>query len=282
MNNITKVICLTLALLMFGCGDIASKKTTTQLTAYDRVVNSGELKVGYVPYPPGLIKDPNTGQLSGIFYETLEATGKALGIKIVWKEEVTWGTMIEGLKTKRYDLIGSPVWANSTRGKFADFTTPLYLSGIGAYVRSADNKFSLENINNTNTRISTIDGEMSKLIADNDFPNASQVSLPQMSDVSQMLLEVETKKADVTFVEPYIAEKYLLNKGSVLVNIAVDSPVRIFPNSYMLNKGETDLKSMLDIAIHEQINLGYVEKLMVKYTGSNTAFYLPASHYKVK
>ena len=49
--------------------------------------------------------------------------------------------MIEGLRADRYDLIGSQVWANSSRAKQADFTVPLFYSGIGIYVRADDSRF---------------------------------------------------------------------------------------------------------------------------------------------
>src|ERR1041384_6340251 len=91
-------------------------------TAYDRVTTSGKIRVGYVPYPPGLIKDPNTKQISGIFAEVLEEAARNLELKVEWAEEVGWGTMLEGLKANRYDLIGSPVWPLSQRAKLADFT----------------------------------------------------------------------------------------------------------------------------------------------------------------
>src|SRR5438309_6353296 len=63
--------------------------------AYDRVVQSGTLRLGYVPYPPGLIKDPNTKKLTGVFAEVIEEAAKNLGLKVEWAEEVGWGTMIE-------------------------------------------------------------------------------------------------------------------------------------------------------------------------------------------
>jgi polar amino acid transport system substrate-binding protein len=284
MNNRTKAICLIFTLLMFGCGDIANKNTTTQSTAYDRVINSGELKVGYVPYPPGLIKDPNTGELSGVFFETLNAAGKSMGIEVKWTEEVSWGTMIEGLKTNRYDVIGSPVWANSTRGKVASFTVPLFYSGIGVYVRQDENRFDedLSLLDSKNVKVSMLDGDMASLIANSDFPKATQLALAPLSDNSQLILEVESGKADVTFVEPYFVQLYFKSKTKTLKNLAVDKPIRIFPNSIMMDKGQYDLKSMLDIALSEQINSGFVDKLIQKYTGSDNAFYKTAYPFRVE
>lgn len=266
--------------ILAGCqpGDtgVAGK---SENIAYDRVIADRVIRVGYVPYPPGLIKDPNSGELSGIFFDTFTNMGEVMDIEIEWQEEVTWGTMIEGLKTGRYDVIGSPVWASASRGTVADFTVPLFYSGIGAYVR-ADSELTVDALDNADVRISTIDGEMSSIIASADYPTARQVPLPQLSDVSQLLLEVSEGKADVAFVEPYQAQQFMESHGPILKNIAADRPLRVFSNSMMVNKSEPNLKSMLDIAINEQKNMGIVEVLVSEYAGSADAFYLSAFPYR--
>ena len=63
------------------------------------------MRCGYVSNPPSCIVDPNTGQLGGIFVDSIEAIGEELGIRIEWTEEVGFGSMIEGLVTGRYDAV---------------------------------------------------------------------------------------------------------------------------------------------------------------------------------
>ena len=43
-------------------------------------------------------------------------------------------------------------------------------------------------INSPDVRIATIDGETGDLIARTQFPNAKRVSLPQLTDISQLFL----------------------------------------------------------------------------------------------
>lgn len=259
-----------------------SSTTSNGATVFDRVVSKNTITCGYVPYPPGCIKDPNTGKLSGVFVDLLDEAGKNLGIKVVWSEEVGWGSMIEGLETDRYDLVGSPVWANSTRAKLADFSTPIFFSGICVFVKSGDERFTgaLAKIDDTDVRIATIDGEMSDIIARGDFPKAKRISLPQLSDNSQMLLNVAEGKADVTFVEPYIADQFLKNSPGALKNITPERPIRIFPNTMMFRQGQARFKTMLDTALQELINSGRVEELLRKYRVTPDSFYLPAYPYR--
>ena len=149
-------------------------------SVYSRVIESGKIRCGYIPYEPGLIKDSNTGKFSGIMYETVEEIAKNFNLKVEWTEEVGWGTMIEGLERDRFDAICSPVWANSTRGKIADFSQPIFYSGIGAYIAQSNTKITdLNNLNSPSVKIATIDGEMSDIIASSQFPLAQKISLPQ-------------------------------------------------------------------------------------------------------
>lgn len=227
-----------------------------------------------------MIKDPNTGELSGIFHDALEEAAKNLDLKINWVEEVGWGTMIEGLNAGRYDMIGSPVWPNSSRAKNVDFTIPLNYSAVGAYTRSGDNRFAdLSRINNSSITISTIDGEMSSFIAKATFPNAKVVSLPQDSQVSELLLNVRTGKADVTFVETAIAEEFLAQNPGSVQNIVPNNPVRSFGNTMLVPKNQDGFKSMINSALEELFNSGTVDVLIDKYEKHPGSFYRAAKPY---
>jgi ABC-type amino acid transport substrate-binding protein len=246
----------------------------------DTVLRKGEIRAGYVVYPPSLIKDPNTGQLSGIFYDALEEMGKNLGLKINWVEEVGWGTMIEGLKAGRYDIIVTGLWPNSARAKNVDFTSPLYYSAIGVYVRADENRFAdLNRINAQNVTIATIDGEMSSFIAQSTFPNAKTLSLPQDTQVAQLLLNITTRKADVTFVETAIAEEFLANNPSSIKNIAKGRPVRYFGNTMAVPKNQDGFKAMINTAIDELFYAGKVSELIKKYEKYPGSFYPVAQPY---
>lgn len=251
-------------------------------SAYQQVVASKTIRCGYVPYPPGLIKDPNTGKITGIFPEALEASAKDLGYQIKWTEEVGWGTMIEGLKAGRYDAICSPVWANSTRAQFAEFSQPLFFSGIGVYVRADERRFGngLEGINSDSVTLATIDGEMTSIVADQDYPEAKRVALPQNSDVSQVLLNVLNHKADVTFVEPFVAEEFMKSHPGALRNLVATKPVRIFPNTMLVAKGNYALKGLLDVMVSEMTNSGRADRLIAKYDLGSGTFYPLAQPYR--
>lgn len=272
--------CLFAVALVAGCTPANGPGAVN--AAYQHVVESKTIRCGYVVYPPGTIRDPNTNEIHGVFAEALEDAAQSIGYSIEWTEEVGWATMIEGLRAGRYDAICSPVWGNSTRSQFAEFTQPLFYSGIGVYVRADDRRFdgALASINASGVTLATIDGEMTSIIADQDYPEARREALPQNTDVSQVLLNVVNRRADVTFVEPYIAESFLANHRGALRNIAAESPVRIFPNVMMVAKGNTELAGLLNTMISEEINSGNVDRLLAQYDVGSGTFYPVALPYR--
>lgn len=249
---------------------------------YDRVIKSNTIKCAFLNYPPACMKDTKTGQMSGIFVDVLEKAASNLGMKIEWTEEVGWGSQIEGLNNDRYDLVGSPVWANPKRGKLTALSIPVYYSGIGVYVRTNENRFdkNFNKINSKEVKVGTIDGETSDLITDNDFPNATKQSSPENTDISQKFLDLDKKSCDVVFAEPYFAYEYSKNNPGKIKNIAVENPIRLFGNVYMMKAGEWQLKQMLDVAIQDLINSGYVDKAIAKYEPDPNLFYRVAAPYK--
>jgi len=82
------------------------------------------------------------------------------------------------------------------------------------------------------------------------------------------------------FVEPYIANLYLKNKPGALRNITPTSPIRVFPNTMMIAKGEPALKSMLDTALRELLNSGTVDRLMKTYAPEPGSFFLNALPFR--
>lgn len=278
------VLGIAAALLLTSC----SLQTNTSGTSvqdnsvYRRVLNSGTIRCGYPIFPPYCMRDPNTGKLSGIFVDVLEEAGKNLGLKIIWAEEVGWGTIIEGLETNRYDLVPSGVWPNANRGRHASFTTPLFYNGLEVYVRANDNRFTnnLQKINSESVTIATIDGCHGQDIAKKRFPNAHRLTHTDMSDDGQIFLDVATHKADVTFADPSRAALFLKNNPGTLKNITA-KPIEIEANTMMFKIGEPAFKSMLDTALTELINNGYVDQVLNKYEPKKGVYYRLAYPYRI-
>jgi ABC-type amino acid transport substrate-binding protein len=258
-----------------------SKSSDTQGNLAQKVLSEKVIRVGYIVYPPGLIKDPNTGQLSGIFYDALNQAGANLGVKIDWVGETTWATMLTDVQSGKFDMVGSPVWQSSPRSTQADFTIPLMYSVIGVWTRSNDHRFDTDysGINSPNVKISVISGELAQTIAQESFPKATIVSLPQSASVSQDFLNVASNKADVTFQELPLGTDYLKSNPGSIREANPNVPLRINENVMVIPQGQPAFKEMLDTALQEELNSGYIDTLIKKYAQGE--FYPVAKPYSL-
>lgn len=290
MNNnwkkIVGIVLLTIAVSFATVKLTSSKKTSTaaKISVYDNVLKTGVIRACYVVYPPASIKDPNNGKMSGVFIEALNKAAENMDLKVQWNAELNWGEMIEALNSGKCDIIGSTVWSNSARGRSAEFSQPLYYSAIGAYVRTNDKRLDngIQIANNKNFKLATIDGEVSQNIASKQFPQAQTLQLPQTTDISQMLMNVADGKADIAFLEPTTANEYIKNNPGKVKNISTERPVVIYGNVMMIKKGEFTFKTMVDSAITELLDSGYVEELISKYEKDYPGgFYRVAAPYSV-
>jgi len=235
-------------------------------SVFDHVVRTGTIDCGYAMWSPMLYKDLNTNKIEGVTYDLMEEIGKRLDLKINWAEETGWGTIIEGLHTHRYDMICTAIGVISARAKFMDFSTPLYYSPIYFVARQDDKRFDkdISSVNNKNYRIATLDGDASSSLAKQNFPEAMTSAMPQTSDYSLLLKEVESKKADVTIITPETFLEYDHNNPKKLKILNKNNPV-LAPVALGIPLNEPALKRMIDIVVTEMLLDGTVDRILKKY-----------------
>jgi polar amino acid transport system substrate-binding protein len=271
-------------LVLFSLSLPAFAADLAKESGYDRVMRTHTLRCAYIlGIAPEMLKDPNTGVLSGIAYDIAEEAGRRLGLKIEWTEEVGFQTMITGLQTERYDAVCFTLYRDTRRSPVADFTVPMFYNSQGTFVRVSNVGFDrdITSINNPAVTVATVDGEMSQFIAAEDFPRAKTFSMPQSTDLSQMMESVATGKADVAFVNALVAQGYMKNNPGKLREIHADHPVRVFSHGFMFAKGQYDLVKMIDLAVEEMLDQGAIGKILDKYDPVGKAYQRIAKPYEL-
>lgn len=270
MNKSGVIIVGLIAIVALILGVMGLNNKSTQTSVSDKVIKSGELRIGYIVYPPLLFKDPATGQLSGVSYDLVEAAAKKLNLKTNWVEEVGWGTAIEGLKTGRYDILGTQMWPNSARAREAVFSNAPMNSVLYPYVKTGDTRFNgdLSKLNSNQYSVSAVDGEMATFIAAQDYPQAKLNTLPQASSYAEVFLNIVNNKADITFVEPSAANDFLKTNPGKITRLGA-TPVRTFGNGFAFTRGQDSMVDMWNVALGELIGEGTVQKTLEKYNVAN-------------
>lgn len=121
---------------------------------------------------------------------------------------------------------------------------------------------------------------MSQFIAAEDYPKAKTASMSQLTDLSQMLKNVETGKADAAFVNGPVAAGYLEANPGKLKNIAAKKPIRYFSHGFMLPKGQYDFMRMLDLTLEEMHDHGVIQKILSKYDPAGKSYLRLARPYE--
>ena len=238
------------------------------VSLYDRVMKSGKIRAAYTIYPPGCFKDEN-GKLKGVFVETLEEAAKNLGLTVEWTEAVGREEQVKGLDNGRYDMIGSAVWANPERAKLATLSRPLYYSPFYIYARKDDPKFNenirLAALDSPDVRIAMVAGSTAEAIAKDQFPSATRVALPRMTDHEGSFLHATNNPADIIIMEKSQAMKLLESNPGTIVNIRPSVPLRVIGNCYMFKRNELEFQNMLNSEINDLLTSGFVERELEKY-----------------
>jgi len=250
--------------------------------AYERVMRTNTLRCGFVPIANWFTKNPNTGEMGGIFKESTDVVGQKLGVKIDWIE-TTFATFPQDLIDGKIDAYCAGMWPNPLRAKQTLSGQPHSFSAYAVYVRADDHRFdgkSLEQLNDPSVKIVTMDGEMGSQIYASQFAKASNVSLPQTSDISQIIENLITKKADVIFFEVAVAADFSSKNPNKIRELYPNKPLRLLPNTFAVAKGEQQLMEMLDVALVEARYEGAFEPILKKYEKRPGDFYRVARPFE--
>jgi tRNA-dependent cyclodipeptide synthase len=246
---------------------------TEFLDVLDRIEKTKTLRVGFANYEPALMYDRDYNNFSGIFYEIIISLARKHGWRVEWTEEVGYGVVVDGLNNNRFDIFGSTAWPTPERKQNADFSIPLYKSPTYIWVRSDDQTNADKIMSDIHARVAVKDNDITDSIASADFPDKRQVRVPQLFSTTEVLRFVSDNKADFTFAEQYLVDIYNQGASTKLVK-ASDHPIRIYDNSFIIKKGESRFKELLDRELSLMKREGKIKELLVKYTGLNSAFIL--------
>ncbi len=251
---------------------------------FNRMVKSGTIQCGYLIYEPVVMKAPNTDEMSGIAVDIMDeiAARTGLGLKVEWTVESSYGTFGEDIKRPNVDLLCSTIWTMISTGVYGTSTVPLWYSGLGAFVRADETRFSdIGDLNDPAVTISSMDGSISEIVAAQDFPNAKILAMPHMSDYALQLVNVVDGKADAAFIEVNMAQQFLKKHPGALKNLIPERPLRVYSNAFMVRKGEQEMLNFMNMALTELVNDGFVDRLLTRYEAAPGSLYRVRKPYEV-
>jgi ABC-type amino acid transport substrate-binding protein len=244
----------------------ATAEQTAKETTYARVTRTKTLRCGYYIWPTFLEKDLQTGQIKGIFVDAIEELAKGYGWKVEWTAEINLSDFASALDTNRIDMICAGLGIVPQRTAHALFSTPIGYMPIIAYGRADDARFDSNQaaVNSPNVTLSTMEGEITSMIARTQFPQAKVLEITSMQGGPILFENVAAKKADIVFQDPASFEAYNEHNPNKLKMIP-DVGMGVFSVGYAIQADQTQFKWLIDTGIADLQNRGVIEQLFAKY-----------------
>jgi len=245
---------------------IAAISSAHAESGFDRVIKTNTLRCGYAIATPWFMKDPETGVMSGYGYDVTNRVAEKMGVKVEWAEETGWGVAEQGLMSGRYDMMCGSVCIDPKRARAATYSTPFEHAPILPVVRKGDHRFdkgTLEKLNDPSVKIGVKNGHVFEFIVNEQFPKAQKIYANDISDDSEFLLMLETKKIDIALAGQSTVDLYeKTHPGTVR---SLEDAVRYCDGAFMVPLGDFRLKAMVDNALMEMNTAGQFEAIAKKY-----------------
>lgn len=217
-------------------------------SALAHTTQSKTLRVGYIVFPPTITKNPNTGDLSGHFVETVKEIARQAG----WKTEFVetdWSAFAAGLNSGRFDLSIAPTFVTIPRALAVTFTRPLFFAGNSAVVRKDEKRFTdIASLDQDGVTISVTQGEAGHEYAKANFKRAKLRVLPG-PDQSLTFQDVVSARSDAALGDAYVTAKFAAAHPSDVRDLFGSKPYNLTPVSWAVRTGEFELRGFINDAL---------------------------------
>lgn len=236
-----------------------------EASTYDKVIAKNEIVCGVYPWAPYKEIDIKTNEWKGFAIDVYRKAFSTLDIKVSFKE-VVLGNQVQDLNSGRVDAICDDGPWTMSAGKFVEYSDPAYFAVVYPYVRKGETRFkSRADLNKENVSFTGIDGDLSVDLVARLFPKAKVSSMPVTTDVSQLFLNVATKKADVAIVDPAAFTIFDKSNPGQLEPLFKDKPLGVYKNIIAVKKGDFKMLGLVNQAIDNALAFGMIDDVLDEF-----------------
>ena len=263
MSTIPKTLGL-VALLVMG-----TSAANVQARELEEIIRSKKINLGYVNYPPLMIRDPRTGQLSGVFIEALNKVFTEINIKPVWVEQ-TWATFAASLQSGQIDVFIGASFATPQRSLALAFTQPFAFMGNGVVVRKKDAEGRFKDFKDLHdfdkpglTIVSPLGGAPHDYLKAN-FKHAKIVAV-ESTHQSTGSLEVLSGRADASYWDSFVSARDVAKNPNELIDLFAENPLNVSPISWSIRQNQPNLLAFLNTVLQYMETNGTWRAFEIKY-----------------
>ncbi len=270
-NKISQAIITVIALIAIVLSIVAvNKKTasnivsTEEIGTLEKIQKTSKMDVCYAVYPPAVIKNPESGELSGHDIDAIELIASRINAKVSYHEQ-TFGNMAAALQSGKCDLTTS-YFAQIPRASSVAFTKPLFYVGDSALAQKGDIRFtSVEDVDKKGIKIAVATGESGHNYVKENFKNAEIIAIDvESSDLSRFLLEVTSGRVDIGIADANTIGRFAKTHPET-EDVFAGNPFNLNPNNYAVRQGDLDFLNFMNTALDYLMTSGEFEEFEEKY-----------------
>ena len=252
------IICALSLTVVTGTGDVAAQEG-----GLAKIKAAGVLRVGIAVDPPFTYQEPS-GDWKSFNPELVRKLGDYLGVKIEFVP-TSWTTIVAGLQTNKYDIVGASINATPERQKVIDFTTPYSYTGTSFLVRKDNSKGlkSMEDMTKPEVIVTFVTGSDNDEATRKFLPNATYRAIPNGA-ISDLISELESKRSDALSTSSYLVQP-LMSKYPYYVLPADPNGVLPVGICWGVPKESPDLRDAMNKFLDQEMKNGDVDKLKAEW-----------------
>lgn len=233
----------------------------------EKIRTQGKLDVCYAEYAPAVIKNPNTGELSGHSVDTIEHIAEQINAQITY-HETTWGGAAADVATGRCDVMLT--YFNQIARSFSiAFTDPMIYVGDSALVRADDVRFKdvtdIMVFDKPEYTVAVANGESGHNFVKENFKNAKiEVIDVEAGDLLKFLSLVQTGRADVGIADSVSISLYQREHPDT-VDLFANNPFNLNPTAYGVRQDDIMFLNFLNDALLTLEVKGKIAEFEQKY-----------------
>ncbi len=267
--KLEKVVFLiaTLTLLSVSGCDRApqARSSPPQTDTLQRIIDRGEMRVGYLVWAPCVQRDERTGDLSGIYPDMVREIAKGLNVKTTW-HETTLANFAAGLKSGQFDFCVGATFITIPRAAAVAFTQPVTYVGNSGVVRT-DGGFrptSIKDLGKPGLKIAVLQGQALEEYCQRHLPEAELLAIAG-GDLTAPLVAVTSGRADIGLMNTVTVAAYAKEHPEVTPVLMGGKQVEMLPLAWSVRATDDGLLRFLDASITYLKATGRLEQYQEKY-----------------
>jgi polar amino acid transport system substrate-binding protein len=281
--SIIAVILALLALLGKSQSPIGNNPPNTP-SSLEQTKRGRKLRVGYGPFPPYTIIDPNQSdpskQVSGLCVDMINeiASRQTPPWQVEW-HKVSWEALRADMYSDKFDVLASAIYETVPRASEFQFTEPFTYVGVGvAVVRKDEDRIRVfDDLNKPGITVSLAEGWTATEYARRHLNAERLLVKPVGDDVNAQFNDLLGHRADAVLQDVPTALSYQQAHSNEVKILWLDNPPMRVAAGFITRWEDRDMIIFLNTAIRTLQEDGTIELLDRKWKGMGE---YPAPNFK--